>query len=207
MNECCFSISVHFSYHALSNPTWTLMGKYSENLIWMDLEMTGLDPESERIIEVATIVTDSTLNILEEGPVLVVKQDEALLGRMDDWNREHHTNSGLVDRIRSEGITEREAESATLEFISRFVKENEAPLCGNSIGQDRRFLVRYMPTLEAYLHYRNLDVSTVKELAMRWRPDVAGGYKKAGAHRALDDIKESIEELRHYRANFFNLEA
>lgn len=183
------------------------MGKYSENLIWMDLEMTGLDPECERIIEVATIVTDSTLNILEEGPVLVVKQDEALLERMDDWNREHHTRSGLVDRIRAEGITEKEAELATLEFVSRFVNENEAPLCGNSIGQDRRFLVRYMPTLEAYLHYRNLDVSTVKELALRWRPDIASGYQKTGAHRALDDIKESIEELRHYRAHFFNLQA
>ena len=181
------------------------MGSYSENLIWMDLEMTGLDPEAERIIEIATIVTDSSLNILEEGPVLVVAQSETLLAGMDDWNREHHTSSGLVDRVLSEGITEADAEAQTIDFISKFVSKGESPLCGNSIAQDRRFLVRYMPQLDGYLHYRNLDVSTVKELALRWRPDVAAGVQKTGAHRALDDIKESINELQHYRATFFQI--
>ena len=182
-----------------------VMGSYSENLIWMDLEMTGLDPEAERILEIATIVTDSSLNILEEGPVLVVEQSAELLADMDDWNREHHASSGLVDRVLSEGITEADAEAQTIGFISRFVSKGESPLCGNSIAQDRRFLVRYMPLLDSYLHYRNLDVSTVKELAMRWRPDVAGGVNKAGSHRALDDIKESIKELQHYRATFFQI--
>jgi oligoribonuclease len=179
------------------------MGSYSENLIWMDLEMTGLDPEAERILEIATIVTDSSLNILEEGPVLVVVQSETLLAGMDDWNREHHTSSGLVDRVLSEGIAEADAEAQTIDFISRFVSKGESPLCGNSIAQDRRFLVRYMPQLDSYLHYRNLDVSTVKELALRWRPDIAAGVQKTGTHRALDDIKESINELQHYRATFF----
>jgi len=179
------------------------MGSYSENLIWMDLEMTGLDPEAERILEIATIVTDSSLNILEEGPVLVVVQSETLLAGMDDWNREHHTSSGLEDRVLSEGIAEADAEAQTIDFISRFVSKGESPLCGNSIAQDRRFLVRYMPQLDSYLHYRNLDVSTVKELALRWRPDIAAGVQKTGTHRALDDIKESINELQHYRATFF----
>jgi|TARA_B110000196_G_C21126950_1_gene656332 oligoribonuclease len=181
------------------------MGSYSENLIWMDLEMTGLDPEAERIIEIATIVTDSSLNILEEGPVLVVAQSETLLAGMDDWNREHHTSSGLVDRVLSEGIAEADAEAQTIDFISRFVSKGESPLCGNSIAQDRRFLVRYMPLLDSYLHYRNLDVSTVKELALRWRPDIADGVQKTGTHRALDDIKESINELQHYRSTFFQI--
>lgn len=165
--------------------------------------MTGLDPEAERILEIATIVTDSSLNILEEGPVLVVAQSETLLAGMDDWNREHHTSSGLVDRVLSEGIAEADAEAQTIDFISRFVSKGESPLCGNSIAQDRRFLVRYMPQLDNYLHYRNLDVSTVKELALRWRPDIAAGVQKTGTHRALDDIKESINELQHYRATFF----
>jgi oligoribonuclease len=184
--------------------TW-LMAEYSENLIWMDLEMTGLDPEVERILEIATIVTDSRLNIIEEGPVLCVRQGEKLLAAMDDWNREHHATSGLVQRVRAEGVSEKEAQDATLAFVQQYVKPGEAPLCGNSVGQDRRFLVRYMPELEAYLHYRNLDVSTVKELALRWRPDVAAGFQKTGTHRALDDIKESIEELRYYREHFFSL--
>ncbi len=167
--------------------------------------MTGLDPEAERIIEIATIVTDSSLNILEEGPVLVVAQSETLLAGMDDWNREHHTSSGLVDRVLSEGIAEADAEAQTIDFISRFVSKGESPLCGNSIAQDRRFLVRYMPLLDSYLHYRNLDVSTVKELALRWRPDIADGVQKTGTHRALDDIKESINELQHYRSTFFQI--
>ncbi|HAK53518.1 MAG TPA: oligoribonuclease [Gammaproteobacteria bacterium] len=179
------------------------MVSYSENLIWMDLEMTGLDPEVERILEIATIATDSSLNILEEGPVLVIRQSETLLAGMDDWNQEHHTKSGLVDRVLADGITEAEAEAQTIEFISKHVEKGESPLCGNSIGQDRRFLVRYMPELENFLHYRNLDVSTVKELALRWQPDAARAVKKEGVHRALDDIKESIDELRQYKENFF----
>ena len=181
------------------------MSSYSENLVWMDLEMTGLDPDAERILEIATVITDSSMEILEEGPVLVIRQDGALLAGMDDWNREHHTKSGLVDRVLSEGITEAEAEIQTLQFISRFVTKGESPLCGNSIAQDRRFLSRYMPDLDGYLHYRNIDVSTIKELAMRWRPDVARGVEKTGVHRALDDIKESIDELCYYRSHFFNL--
>ena len=181
------------------------MNKYSENLVWMDLEMTGLDPETERILEIATIITDSTLNIIAEGPVIIVKQSDALLGAMDEWNTEHHGASGLVDRVRSEGIAESEAEQLTLDFIAKHVEPGQSPLCGNSIGQDRRFLVKYMPRLEEYLHYRNLDVSTVKELAVRWRPDVADSVVKGSAHRAMDDIKDSIDELRHYRDSFFLL--
>ncbi len=181
------------------------MGSYSENLVWMDLEMSGLDPESERILEIATIITNSDLVIIAEGPVVVVRQSEALLSEMDAWNTEHHTASGLVERIRAEGVTEAEAEQLTLDFLSNYVERGQSPLCGNSIGQDRRFLVRYMPRLELFMHYRNLDVSTVKELAIRWRPDVAASMHKLGKHRALDDIKESIEELRHYKAHFFNI--
>ncbi len=181
------------------------MGNYSENLVWMDLEMTGLDPESERILEIATIITDSSLNIVSEGPTIVLKQSEKLLGSMDEWNTEHHTASGLVDRVRAEGVTESEAEQITIEFVSRYVDAGKSPLCGNSIGQDRRFLVKYMPELEAYLHYRNLDVSTVKELAIRWRPDIVSGILKQESHRALDDIKESIDELKQYKALFFQI--
>ena len=178
---------------------------YSENLVWMDLEMTGLDPEKERIIEIATIITDSSLAILAEGPVIYVKQEASLLDGMDEWNTEHHTASGLVDLVKTEGITEAEAEAKTLAFIASWVDKGVSPLCGNSIGQDRRFLVKYMPKLEAYLHYRNLDVSTIKELAVRWRPDVSEGVVKEGAHRAINDVKDSISELRHYRDNFFSL--
>ncbi len=178
------------------------MGNYSENLVWMDLEMTGLDPVSERILEIATIITDSNLTILAEGPVVIVKQSEMLLANMDEWNSEHHTNSGLLEKVRTEGVTELEAEQITIEFVARYVEEGKSPLCGNSISQDRRFLARYMPKLEQFLHYRNLDVSTVKELALRWRPDLASNVRKKGAHRALDDIKESIEELVYYKEHF-----
>ena len=165
--------------------------------------MTGLDPEVDRIIEIATIITDSQLNVLEEGPVLVIRQEQALLDGMDEWNTTHHTASGLLDRIAKAGVSEQEAEQATLAFVARFVEPGQAPLCGNSIGQDRRFLVRYMPSLEAHLHYRNIDVSSIKELALRWRPDVAKAVKKRGSHRAVDDIRESIMELRYYQENFF----
>lgn len=179
---------------------------FSEHLVWMDLEMSGLDPEAERILEIATIITDSSLNIVEEGPVLAIRQDRRIIDDMDEWNTNHHTGSGLLDRIEKEGVTEREAEQATLEFVKRYTEEGQSPLCGNSIGQDRRFLVKYMPKLEAWLHYRNLDVSTVKELCVRWRPDIAAAIKKKNVHRALDDIYESIEELRYYRDSFFRLD-
>jgi len=178
----------------------------NRHMVWIDLEMTGLDPEAERIIEIATIVTDGDLNVLAEGPVYCVRQSDELLAGMDEWNTEHHTASGLVDRVRQEGIGEREAELGTLTFLRDWVSEGEAPLCGNSVGQDRRFLVRYMPDLERFLHYRNVDVSTVKELAFRWRPDIAKGVSKKNMHRALDDIKESIEELRYYRQHFFSVD-
>lgn len=177
----------------------------NQNLVWMDLEMTGLDPEKDRILEMATLVTDSELNLLAEGPVYYVSQDESLISGMDEWNTKHHTESGLIDRVREQGVSEREAETGTLEFLKEYIKPRLSPLCGNSIGQDRRFLVKFMPELEEFLHYRNLDVSTVKELAVRWRPDVAKGHVKNNAHRALDDIKESIEELKHYRAHFFKM--
>ncbi len=176
-----------------------------QNLVWIDLEMTGLDPEKERILEIATLVTDSELNLIAEGPVLYVKQPESLLAAMDEWNTTHHTASGLVELVRKAGVAEREAELATLEFLRAHTLESTSPLCGNSIGQDRRFLVKYMPELEAHLHYRNLDVSTIKELAARWRPEVASSFSKSNAHRALDDIKESIAELKHYREHFFRL--
>jgi len=172
----------------------------------MDLEMTGLDPDTDRILEIATIITDSQLEIIAEGPVIVIRQSDELLAGMDEWNTEHHTNSGLVERVRNDGVSETEAEQRTLEFMREYTDESKSPLSGNSIGQDRRFLVRYMPELEEYLHYRNLDVSTVKELAVRWRPDIAASVKKKGAHRALDDIMDSIEELRRYKEMFFRLE-
>lgn len=178
---------------------------YSENLVWMDLEMTGLNPEVDRIIEMATIITDSSLNVIAEGPVVYVAQDQLLLDSMDEWNTTHHTESGLLDRIRAEGVGEREAEQITLDFIKQHVDLRASPLCGNTIGQDRRFLHRYMNELEEYLHYRSIDVSTIKELAVRWRPEVYEGFSKKGAHRAIDDIRESIEELRYYRSEFFKL--
>ncbi|AWF79588.1 oligoribonuclease [Microbulbifer sp. ANSA003] len=175
------------------------------NLIWIDLEMTGLNPDKERIIEIATIVTDSRLEILAEGPSMVIHQSDALLDAMDEWNTEQHGGSGLVTRVKESSISERDAERETLEFLRQWVPEGASPMCGNSIGQDRRFLVKYMPELESYFHYRNLDVSSVKELARRWRPEVLDGVKKHSSHLALDDIRDSIEELRHYRETFFRL--
>ncbi|MCK7551445.1 oligoribonuclease [Marinobacter goseongensis] len=175
------------------------------NLVWIDLEMTGLDPEKEKIIEMATIVTDSELNLVAEGPVIAIHQPDSLLDAMDEWCTRTHGESGLTQRVKDSKISEREAELATIEFLKQYVAPGKSPLCGNSIGQDRRFLVKYMPELEDFFHYRNLDVSTIKELARRWRPDVLAGVKKKGSHLALDDIRDSIDELRHYRATFFKL--
>ena len=175
------------------------------NLVWIDLEMTGLDPEKEKIIEMATIVTDSELNLVAEGPVIAIHQPDSLLDAMDEWCTRTHGESGLTQRVKDSKVTEREAELATIEFLKQYVAPGKSPLCGNSIGQDRRFLVKYMPELEDFFHYRNLDVSTIKELARRWRPDVMAGVKKKGSHLALDDIRDSIDELRHYRATFFKL--
>lgn len=176
--------------------------KNNKNLIWIDLEMTGLDPETDKIIEIATIVTDSELNILAEGPVYAIHQTDERLSQMDKWNTKHHTQSGLVQRIRESTITDSEAERATIAFLKPFVDAGKSPMCGNSICQDRRFLCRYMPALANYFHYRNLDVSTLKELAKRWHPQLLSGIKKQSAHVALEDIKESIDELVYYREHF-----
>jgi len=175
------------------------------NLIWIDLEMTGLDPDSDVIIEIATIVTDAHLNVLAEGPVYAVHQPDSALAAMDEWNTRQHGKSGLTQRVKDSRISLEEAEAQTIAFLESWVPAGKSPMCGNSICQDRRFLVRGMPKLERYFHYRNLDVSTVKELARRWRPEVAEGVKKSAAHLALDDIKDSIEELKHYRETFFRM--
>lgn len=176
---------------------------YSEqNLIWIDLEMTGLDPDNDLIIEMATIVTDSQLNVLAEGPVLAIHQSDAVLAGMDEWNTRQHGGSGLTQRVRDSRITEADAEAQTIAFLETWLPAGASPICGNSICQDRRFLYRYMPKLEAYFHYRNLDVSTVKELAARWAPTLRDGFKKGDVHLALADIRESIAELQYYREHF-----
>ena len=175
-----------------------------QHLIWIDLEMTGLIPESDRIIEIATIITNTDLQIIAEGPVLAIHQSDAMMAGMDDWNQRHHSASGLIERVRLSLHDESSAEQQTVKFLSEYCEKGQSPMCGNSICQDRRFLARYMPELEAFFHYRNLDVSSVKELAKRWRPDILSGVTKQGAHKALDDIKDSIAELQHYRATFFN---
>jgi len=176
-----------------------------QNLIWIDLEMTGLDPENDRIIEIATIVTDKDLEILGEGPVLAIRQPDALLGSMDEWNTRTHSDSGLIARVRDSAIDEAEAERRTLSFLHELVPGGVSPMCGNSICQDRRFLARYMPELERYFHYRHVDVSTLKELARRWAPEVAEGFTKQSRHEALADIHDSIEELRYYRERFLRV--
>lgn len=175
------------------------------NLIWVDMEMTGLNPLEHKVIEIASIVTDSQLNVLAEGPVIAIHQDDATLAAMDEWCTTTHTGSGLVDRVRQSRIDERQASEQTLEFVRQWLPEGVSPMCGNSIGQDRRFMSLHLPELEAFFHYRNIDVSTIKELARRWRPELLDGVKKTGTHLALDDIRESIEELRHYQQTFFKL--
>ena len=172
------------------------------NLTWIDLEMTGLDPLQERIIEIATVVTDSELNVVAEGPSIAINQSEKLLQAMDEWNTNQHGKSGLTERVRKSSVTEAQAEAATLEFLKQWVPEGVSPMCGNSIGQDRRFLVRYMPELANYFHYRNLDVSTLKELVKRWKPELINGFNKKGSHLAMDDIYDSIKELAYYRKVF-----
>ena len=181
------------------------MSADENNLIWIDLEMTGLDPERDRIIEIATLVTDANLNILAEGPTIAVHQSDEQLALMDDWNVRTHTGSGLVDRVKASTQGDREAELATIEFLKQWVPQGKSPICGNSIGQDRRFLYKYMPALEAYFHYRYLDVSTLKILAGMWAPQVKDSFQKQGAHLALDDIRESIAELQHYRQHFLKV--
>ena len=181
--------------------------KDSLNLIWIDLEMTGLDTEQDVIIEIATIVTDKDLNVLGEGPIMAIHQPDALLDGMDEWNTRQHGQSGLTERVRNSAISMAEAEQGTIEFLEQFVDAGVSPMCGNSICQDRRFLSRQMPKLEAFFHYRNLDVSSVKEIAKRWRPELLKGFKKQGSHLAMDDIKDSIAELSYYREVFFEMES
>ncbi len=175
------------------------------HLIWLDLEMTGLNPDLDVILEIATVVTDKSLNVLAEGPVLAIHQSDAVLAAMDDWNQSHHGRSGLISRVKASILDAAEAERQTLAFLKHWLPERTSPMCGNSICQDRRFLFRLMPTLEAFFHYRNLDVSTLKELAARWAPEVKDAFVKKEAHRALEDIHESIEELRHYRQHLLKV--
>ena len=174
-------------------------------LVWIDLEMTGLDPERDVIIEIASVVTDSELDVVAEGPVVAIAQPRERLDAMDEWNRTHHGASGLLERVRASRVAERDAEAATLGFLEQHVEKGAAPLCGNTIWQDRRFLARHMPELEGYLHYRNIDVSSIKELVRRWRPELMTGFVKKNEHRALADIRESIAELAYYREHFFKL--
>ena len=178
------------------------LAKNDQNLVWLDCEMTGLDPEVDRIIEIAVIVTGPGLQPRVEGPVFVIHQSDEQLDKMDAWNKGTHGKSGLIDKVRASTTTEAEAERQLIDFIAQYVSKQQSPMCGNSIGQDRRFLVKYMPKLEQYFHYRNIDVSTLKELAKRWKPDVCASFKKRQLHTALADVHESIDELAHYREHF-----
>ena len=181
------------------------MPQDQNNLVWLDMEMTGLDPDRDRIIEVAIVVTDSQLNAIAEAPVLVVHQPDSALDAMDDWNKSTHARSGLIAKVKASAVTEAEAEQTYLDFLAQHLPIRTSPMCGNSICQDRRFMARHMPRLEAYFHYRNLDVSTLKELVKRWKPELAKGLTKHGKHEALADIYESIEELRYYREHFLKV--
>ncbi|MCP5276801.1 MAG: oligoribonuclease [Thiobacillus sp.] len=181
------------------------MPQVDTHLVWVDMEMSGLDPDNDKVLEIALIVTDKDLNLVEEGPVLVVHQPDAVLDAMDSWNKGTHGKSGLIDKVKASPLSEAEVELQVLAFMEKHVPKRTSPMCGNSICQDRRFLARHMPQLEAYFHYRNLDVSTLKELAARWRPELKDGFKKANSHTALADIQESIEELKYYRDHFMRL--
>ena len=192
--------------HNANTPTEPApLPKSDLNLVWLDCEMTGLNPECERIIEIAVIVTDAHLTQRIEGPVLVIHQSDALLDKMDKWNKSTHGKSGLIDKVKASTVGEEEAEKILLQFLSHYAPKSSVPMCGNSIGQDRRFLARYMPRLEAFFHYRNLDVSTLKELSKRWAPGVYKSFKKKQRHTALADVHESIDELEHYRTHFLKL--
>ncbi|MEG3766284.1 oligoribonuclease [Alteromonas sp. 14N.309.X.WAT.G.H12] len=181
------------------------MSKKDTNLVWIDMEMTGLDPETCKVLEIATIVTDAQLNVLAEGPVIAVHQDDAILDGMDEWCTRVHGESGLTARCRQSTITEAQASQQTIDFLTQYVDAGKSPLCGNTIGQDRRFMVKYMPELENYFHYRSIDVSTIKELVKRWQPEILDGFEKKGVHLALDDIRESIEEMKYYREKVFTI--
>ena len=176
--------------------------KSDQNLVWLDCEMSGLDPEIEHLLEIAVVVTSADLSVRVEGPVFVIHQSDAVLDAMDSWNKGTHGRSGLIDKVKASTVDEAEAEKLLIEFIGRYIPKQGSPMCGNTIGQDRRFLVKYMPKLEAFLHYRNVDVSTFKELAKRWRPEVYSAFKKRQSHTALADVHESIDELEHYRTHF-----
>ena len=181
------------------------MAQNDTHLVWVDMEMSGLDPDKDVVLEVALVVTDKDLNLVEEGPVLVVHQSDAVLDAMDSWNKSTHGKSGLIDKVKASPLSEADVENQMIEFMKRHVGERKSPMCGNSICQDRRFMARHLPKLEAYFHYRNLDVSTLKELAARWRPELKDGFKKANNHTALADIHESIEELKYYREHFIRM--
>ena len=195
----------HLQVPAPADSPESTLTKSDDNLVWIDCEMTGLDPDKERLLEIAVVVTGPNLSPRIEGPVCVIHQSDELLGKMDAWNKGTHGRSGLIDKVKASTTTEQDAEEQILAFIKKYVSKNNSPLCGNTISQDRRFLVKYMPKLEAYLHYRNLDVSTLKELSKRWKPEVFNSFKKQQKHTALADVHESIEELAHYREHFIKL--
>jgi oligoribonuclease len=201
-----FEMTAHSATPPANQPQAdTTLAKSDDNLVWIDCEMTGLDPEKERLLEIAVIVTGPNLTPRVEGPVCVIHQSDDLLDKMDAWNKGTHGKSGLIDKVKASTTSEHDAEEAILAFIKKYVSKNTSPLCGNTISQDRRFLVKFMPKLEAYLHYRNLDVSTLKELSKRWKPEVFNSFKKQQKHTALADVHESIEELAHYREHFIKL--
>ena len=190
---------------APATPASTAQRPNDMNLVWVDMEMTGLDPDNDRIIEIAVVVTDMHLNVLAEGPVFAIHQSDETLNKMDNWNKGTHGKSGLIDRVKASTVTEADAEVALIAFLKNFVPANKSPMCGNTICQDRRFMARGMPKLEAFFHYRNLDVSTLKELCRRWKPELASGFKKHQKHTALADIIESVEELKYYREHFIKI--